>query len=125
MSILIRTSRPLRIVPNLIVSISMGYLLWILISIYIPITRTLECPLSFYNIPATWHITSPDTIIVRIQARRTDLVTIAHDMHIHINAETLAIGDNYIDLQPESLFLPISIKLINYTPAHIRVTVTE
>lgn len=123
------TARKQIISSNLFLKITafiIGYALWTALSNTQTVCITRQASLAFYNVPDTWRITSADALDVTLLARRAQLRMLSPEkLTVHIDAATLKEGENYIDVNGSSLFLPKQIQIVDYThPLIVRVDST-
>jgi hypothetical protein len=104
-----------------ICSLILGYCVWAFLAKHANIDQWKNVPVCFYNADGSLNVTSSvSTIKVHLYGKREDL-KLCKDMAFHINAQSLADGENILYPTGEQLFLPSSVKLVNYTPLTILV----
>lgn len=108
-----------------IFSLIIGYCLWSFLgSIYLQ-TNTVHVPVCFYNVAGNREISAqPESIAIQIRGRRSDIKQCS-DLAIHINAESLTLGQHKITPLEAQLFLPKTVTMVCYKPLIISLTVTE
>lgn len=121
---------PYRLIKNVLLtnpvlkvtSFIFGMTLWLIIGQTVGTTTWLQVPMSFYNIkPET--VQAPANIWIKLAGRRSDLRTLDVDnMAIHIDGSQLQKGKNGVPIEPDMLFLPNHIKLVQYAPANLVVS---
>ncbi len=100
----------------------LGYGLWVLLSQHQIITTTIQAPVCFYKISDDTTIIAPDTINLTIRASKKVLQRFdAYNSAIHLDASNLELGNNYILLEKENLFLPDEINLVNLIPSSLQI----
>ena len=102
-----------------------AYFLWAFLGECYMITQWVNVPICFYNIPANCTLTStPATIQVCLQAKRTALRKCT-DLAFHINADSLSGKATTILPQEEELFLPRTIKMVQYKPYTVKIDIKK
>lgn len=97
---------------------------WYLLSSMYPYQLWLNVPIAFYATPEHITIQAPEHIAIKLSAARAHMQALDREhLALHINARTLHEGDNEIAINQENLFLPKNIRLIDYQPSYIRVSV--
>jgi hypothetical protein len=80
----------------------------------------LTVPIAFYGNSEHMIIEAPETADVLLAGRRTDFYKYdLNSLCIHINTDTWHVGTYHIPITAELLFLPESIKVLNYYPSYI------
>ena len=120
-------SRQSKNMPNLplrIISLFLGYTFWYICGNFHTTTAWITIPLCFYNVPIENSIKAPEFLSVKITGKRTELRSLdVKELAVHINAELLREGKNFLSITPETFFLPESIKLVHYSPSNPTVEV--
>jgi hypothetical protein len=108
-----------------IFSLIIGYCLWSFLgSIYLQ-TNTVHIPICFYNVPNNRDISAqPETITIQLRGKRSDLKQCS-DLALHINAQSLTVGQHKIIPEDDQLFLPKTVNMVHYKPLTINLQVTE
>ncbi len=103
-----------------------GFLMWCMLGHHHTITRVLLVPVCFYNINNKYTITAPETISITLAGKRTDIYWFDTSLVcIHIDAQPLKKGHTMIPITADKLFLPETLKLVDYSPSALAVTVEE
>lgn len=112
--------------PLKAVALILGYSFWYLLGHGHTINIWLKMPLSFYQIPEHLTLHAPDKVDINLSGKRSDLYNLdKNKLAVHINAQKLFLGDNNLSITAETLFLPDTIKLIDYKPSNILIEVKE
>lgn len=112
--------------PLKIVSLIIGYTFWYIFGHAHTVTTKVQVPVCFYGTSKAFVINSPDTITVELTGKRSHLHSLdLPSLALHINAQKLQVGPNPIEITSATLFLPESIKLINYSPSNMVINVTH
>ena len=99
-----------------------GFLLWSSINGLFTQTTWVTLPISFYN-KANKQIDTVDSVSIELSAQRSYLRQLSLDnLAVHIDANTLKLGDNQIKVSPEQLFLPDTISINAIIPEQIIIT---
>jgi hypothetical protein len=107
-------------------SFLLGLSFWILLDSYTSRTITLDVPVCFYEQQAHTHIQAPSSIEVNLRGKRNDLLSLdQHSLAVHINAQHYKVGAHKLIVDQSTLFLPSSIKLVNYSPANSMILIKE
>jgi hypothetical protein len=105
-----------------ITALLFGYTFWYVFGQSHTSSAWITVPLCFYNVPKEVVIKGPETISLKIIAKRSDLRILYPDhfdkLAIHINAEELTQGKNLLTLTEQSILLPPQIKLVHYSPSN-------
>lgn len=114
---------PLNNLSLSIVSLILGYALWQTLSQPYKITTHLSVPISFYN---THNATleAPDAVTVALHGTRKELYKLMHNLAVHIDAQTVPVGESHIQLTNKNLFLPESVLLLHYVPKELLIKKT-
>jgi hypothetical protein len=114
-----QSRRDSRNVPLKIISLLLGFTFWYIFGNSHITTAWITIPLCFYNIPKQSKIKAPESVSVKITGKRSHLRTLdTHELAIHVNSEKLHNGKNVLQITPETIFLPESIKLVDYCPSN-------
>lgn len=107
----------LKKIVNIGMSIIIGYIFWTTFSSLQTITINTQVPLCFYNIPPQYTIKAPETITVTLKGNKMTLLQHCNtnELSCHIDIRELSEGINYPIINADKLFLPDTIKLVNYT----------
>ena len=109
-----------------IVSLALGYQLWLVIGQTSTVKMWLTLPLSFYDVPDTIVLDAPETINVQLIGVREDLRNIDQQtVAIHCNTAAFKKGKQTISLSEQNLLLPNRVKVVNWSPSNIVVDVKE
>ena len=101
-------------------SLLLGAFFWYVWSGIYPLTRNVSVPLSFYNIPDGAVVTSPEELTVQLRGTRQAFLALdAETLAMYIDAHRFAEGPNNVTVGADSLFLPESVRLVDYTPSNI------
>lgn len=112
--------------PIKIVSLILGFMFWVMVSQSHFTEIWLTVPLCFDSEQTTQIINAPETIRIGLAGKRSDLFSIDTDtLAVHFKAQQLSLGNNTITIDAKNLFLPDTIKLINYNPSPITIEVTQ
>jgi len=113
-------------VPLKAIALILGYSFWHILGHGHTINIWLEMPLSFYEIPKNLTLHAPNTVAINLAGKRSDLYNLdKNKLAVHINAHKLFPGYNNLSITAETLFLPDTIKLIDYKPSNVLVEVKE
>lgn len=109
-----------------IVSLLLGFALWYIISQAFNSSVWLTVPVCIDNSPAEFTLTAADQIRVCIGGTRADIRALdIATLSLHIDGTQLHAGDNATLITTEKLFLPPSIKLLNYDPLVLNINATR
>ncbi|HBY05683.1 TPA: hypothetical protein DEG75_01910 [Candidatus Dependentiae bacterium] len=112
----------------------MGTTFWVLVNTFHDATITVEVPICFYNTDTTT-ISAPEKVRITLSGRRADLKALNFtQLAAHIDASTLKKSNTSIPsisstpsiptiLSEKHLLLPRSIKLVNYYPTNLILSV--
>lgn len=107
-------------------SLFFAYTFWFIFSQSRTISVWLDVPLSFYTHNNNHSIECPEKVQVNLSGKRADFQTLdMHTLAAHIDSRELSPGENHIPLNEKKLFLPETIKLVNYCPSNITITLHE
>jgi len=113
------------IMSNLIIkilSLIIGYSVWVFISDRYTIYQTREVPLCFFNQASEQKITAtPEFFKGKVAGKKSDLALCTH-LECHIDARTLNDGQHFLIAQENNLFLPASVKLLYSSPLKVIVS---
>jgi hypothetical protein len=105
-------------------SLLAGTLLWYIISSSHVISMNYTVPLCFYGNTEHITITAPETITITLAGKRSDLRALQlNELALHINADELGWGEQPLEPTTQKLFLPSSIKLVQWKPTNLSITV--
>jgi hypothetical protein len=100
-----------------IISLIFGFLLWYIIGQAFTTTMWLTVPVCIDDAPDNFIIESADIIKIHVAGKRADLRNLnLTSLAFHVDAQKLVAGTNRLAITAEKLFLPESIKLLNYSP---------
>jgi hypothetical protein len=103
-----------------ILSLSIGYGIWHILSLSSEITIAATVPLCYYNIPEHSILKGPTHITAALHGKRSVMRTIDYSsLAVHIDAHTFHPGKHAVYVDAQKLFLPRSIKLVSYSPSNI------
>ena len=106
------------------ISLVIGYSFWHACSNTQTIHLQYKVPICFYNSSEHQQFSAPEHVSVTLQSTRTQLhALIVENLAVHIDAARLHTGPNALEISPDTLLLPASIKLVHYTPTNVIVTV--
>ena len=112
--------------PLKIISLLLGYTFWYIFGNSHTANAWITAPLCFYNVSEKTIIKAPETISLKVAGKRSDLRALDPEQFaIHVNASQLNLGRNLITITDDTLFLPVSIKLVHYTPSNPTVELYE
>ena len=115
-----------RILKNLslkIVSLILSYGLWACFASNQVMRISYAVSVCFYNLEKTCSINAPEEIVLTLSGKRSLLKFLSADAcAVHIDAQQLSSGTQQLILQKDNLFLPEEIKLIDYSPSPLIVT---
>lgn len=106
-----------------VLSLIIGYTLWLILSQNIVITQRFELPVSFYNLPDNIKIEAPETVIANLKSTKSILSNI-DNLAFYIDGNNLKFGSNIITLSSDNLYTP-NIKLESYNPAQIKINMVK
>ena len=108
--------------PLKLISLMLGYAFWCMLSQSHTAQLHVSVPLTFYNVPETLAIHAPEEIPVTIVGKRVDLWHIDRKtLAIHVDLAGKQAGIHPLQLTAAHLFLPDTIKLVDYTPCNLSV----
>lgn len=107
-------------------SLLFGFTFWFIWGANQVTTRAVEVPICFYNDTGAYDIAAPEKISMVLSGKRNDLVRIdVAQLAMHIDASTLAMGEQLLMPTSEQLFLPSTIKLLHWHLNNPIITVRE
>lgn len=107
-------------------SLILGFLLWSSVSELFTRSLWVAVPLSFYNNKEGRKISSPETINVELSGKRSHIKHIdKNTLALHIDAQSLHLGDNHLTITREQLLMPPSIAVATVIPQKVVVRVTR
>ena len=98
-----------------------GYLLWNIVGYNHTITVSLTIPVVIYH-QGNATINAPESVRVTLKTSRKNLVTLHATLAVHIDAETLSLGNTTIPLNRSLLFVTDTIDVLHYDPKEITIT---
>ena len=98
-----------------------GYAFWLILAQNQNIMLTQTIPLSFYMPQNKSNITAPTEITIGITGKRIDLQRLDfNNLGAHIDTSDITQPGVYeIQILPEHIFLPNSVKLVHYSPVMV------
>lgn len=109
-----------------VISCILGYAFWTVLSATHTNTVRVDVPVCFYAQEDRHDIKAPETIKVTLSGKRSDLLAVdTKALAIHVNAAQLHNGHNQLVINNETLFLPDTVKLVNYCPSNSVIDVQE
>lgn len=107
-----------------IISLAFGVLFWALFGTGNKTSITLDVPVCFYGSEHTNGIDAPEAVRVTLVGSRSDLCNLdINNLALHINTKHLKQGDNLVTPDAKKLFLPKTIKLVEWIPTNPIITV--
>lgn len=80
-------------------------------------TITAQVPLCFYDLAAEHTLEAPETIVLTLRGKKSDLARIQLPaLAAHCDASQLHAGKNGLMITHKELFLPETISVVHYTP---------
>jgi hypothetical protein len=108
------------------ISLLLGFTLWYIMSNTLHTSFWLTVPVCFDNTPESFALDAVDHIRICIGGTRADTRSLnTKEIAFHIDGQQLHTGDNTLLVTSEKLFLPPSIKLLNYEPLVLHVHATR
>lgn len=112
--------------PLKLISLMLGYAFWCMLSQSHTAQLRLTVPLTFYNIPETLSLNAPEEVPVTLVGKRVDLWHIDRKtVAIHVDLAGKQAGNHPLQLTAAHLFLPDTIKLVDYTPCNLSVRLSS
>lgn len=109
-----------------VISCILGYTFWSVLSASHTNTIQLNVPVCFYGQNAMHDIKAPDTVTITLSGKRSDLSALdPKAVAMHVDATQLHQGTNQMIVDNKTLFLPDTLKLVNYCPSNIVIDVQE
>ena len=106
-------------------SLIIGFLLCSIISDGLTTNQWVTVPLCFYN-KKNRSLSSPETLRVQLRAKRSFLRHLdKRNLAVHIDAQTLNLGPNVVQITDDLLFLPTTIAITDMAPHNVLITVEE
>ena len=103
-----------------------GFALWTIFAANNTKDIWIQVPLCFYNTDDNIICNGPETVKVHLCAKRVALKNIdTKNLAIHVDSQKLSLGESNLHVTEQDLFLPDSIKLVDYTPCNIVVNVEQ
>lgn len=106
-----------------IISLTIGYNLWLILANNIIITKELSIPISFYNKEGNVQIEAPESVYATICGAKTLLDDI-EDLAFYIDLNKLQPGSNLLSLETDQLYMP-GVNLIKYKPVPVEIKIFE
>lgn len=111
--------------PLKIISLFFGYSFWYIATFNQIIMFNVRASL-FFASSDHYAIDAPEFINVTIQGKRSHLYALNdQSLGVHIDIKNLSQGTHTITLTKKNLFLPRYIKLVDYQPSDITITITD
>jgi len=106
-------------------SLIFGFLLWYTVCDLFPSTTWVKVPIYFYN-AGSKVISAAETIEVELSGKRINISRLDKDqLAVHLNAQALKLGHNYVSIGREDLLMPSSITVVSSIPQKLLVQVSE
>lgn len=110
-------------IPRKLLSLIIGYHVWVIVGSYLPTYHWLEVPLCFYNTTPETTWTAPESIRVLLAGQRATLRNLdTTSLAIHIDTRTLASDHNRLMLSDYELLLPPHVHVVDWAPSNIIIT---
>jgi hypothetical protein len=108
-----------------LVSLLLGFFCWFVFSQQGSLS--LEVPVcGFSDKEQTKKIAGLETVRITLQGKRSELYNLDQkSLGVHVNLDELKAGNHLVQVNPEKLLLPESIKLVHYSPTNPVITVIE
>lgn len=111
--------------PLKVISLTLGYAFWCMLSQTHTASLQLTVPLTFYNVPQALAVQAPETVHITLVGKRSDLWHIDQKtLALHIDMAGKQAGEHPVQLTVAHAFLPETIKLVDYTPCNLSVHLT-
>lgn len=108
------------IIPHSIALIT-GYSVWMLLYLYLPITQQYKAEISFFNVPESVVIKSPETVSLALKAPRAALDGITPV--IHIDAEKIPLDSIHLQhIDHRNLLVPYLVEMVYCYPSVVSIT---
>jgi hypothetical protein len=109
------------------ISFLLGFFCWFIFSNTEHSSITLEIPIcTFGDSEQAKELKGIETVQVELSGKRSDLYALDRELlGLHINLDELEAGDHLLEISPEKLFLPSSIKLVHWSPSNPVITVIQ
>jgi len=109
-----------------VLSFIFGFIIWCILSDYQTISIEQTIPVCFYGTPADQDVSANENIVVKISGKRKDLYWFdTASLALHIDTHNLHMGHNIVSITSSALFLPETIKLVDYSPSAFAVIVEK
>lgn len=109
-----------------VTSLIFGFIFWAMLSNNHTTQLTLDVPLCFFGTSTTKDIDAPETITLQLSGKRSDLYRLDREhVALHVDSDELSPGHHLLEITPEKLFLPQTIKLVNWRPLNPVIIITE
>ncbi len=107
-------------------SLILGFLLWSTVSELFTRSLWVAVPLSFYNTNEGTKISAPETVNIELSGKRSHMKQIdKKTLALHIDAQSLQLGENHLTITREQLLMPPSISVATVIPQKVVVQVTQ
>lgn len=114
-----------RILDKLI-AIILGFFLWTIFCKNNTKNISADIPLCFYNTSDNISYSGPENIKVKLVSKYQDLKNFdIKNLSVHVDAQNLKIGSSNLQINEQDLFLPDSIKIVDYAPSNIVINVEQ
>jgi hypothetical protein len=101
----------------------LGFSFWYILGQFRPIELSYAVPLIFYENKAHT-LEAPETVTVCLKGYKNDFYNLdLKELAVHLNADLLHEGKNFVQITEEHLFLPREINLVHYKPSNVVVMV--
>lgn len=126
MNLLVKNKHLLTLLLRNIIIIMAGYYLWYILGQSATTNITFSAPLFVYNMHESDTINAPATILLTVQAKRSDITNSAiAQCSVHLDRETLKEGDNTSLIRESDIVLSSGLVLLDYTPETIPITLSK
>ncbi len=101
------------------IALILGISFWIVWGESVSTQRSVNVPLTFYNIDRS-RLSAPETIRLSLSGKRIDLNNLdSNQLALHIDGENFVPGENLINIQHQQLLLPNSMRMVYYEPSNL------
>lgn len=102
------------------IALMTGYIAWLSIYTCIPIKKTYQTPVTFFNFNQEDTLEAPEVVDVTLLSSRALLDRI--NPTLYINAETIPYNrPSFYHIQDKDLFVPNTISVVHYYPSVISI----
>lgn len=103
-----------------VISLIMAYCVWSFMAENQTVQKNISVPVCLYNCQDLSDIDFPEKIMITLEGKRAALASLDYkQLAVHLDGELLTNGPNGITLSEKNLFLPTTIKLVNYKPTNL------